>query len=346
MTVDLKFENEAQLRFSSRALESFRTWLNNLRNKISSEFPSGWTPKEILDAQNILGTLGGKVVYQVKDEQMLPCKLETKDIQVLRYAVEFAIQSLIEKKENTARLSHRQEPQDELTAQIECGNSVLKIQLLADASPVGPFHLSNYLNLETLARLMGKDGQLVERVYDAKFHILMEHSLFAKDLRYFIDQCTMRDRPVSVAYIDIDNFSKFNRDLPGKETQVDRDILPYFMRALEAIVFGKGFAYREGGDEYLVILPNSDNREALQFFEALRKHLASVTYPIEIDGPTVSVGVCTVSPSDRKTPRQIQEFANHAKAHAKTGGRNRVAGYAAETPHSKETLFIFPSEAA
>lgn len=38
---------------------------------------------------------------------------------------------------------------------------------------------------------------------------------------------------------------------------------------------------------------------------------------------------------------RLQEFANHVKAHAKTGGRNRVAGYAAGIPHSEATLFIF-----
>lgn len=342
MKESLFFDNEDQRGFSIHAIRSFHIWLKKLMVEIRNEFPSEWVPSEIIRALNTASSLEGKITCRSSGGKVLPCELETEDIQILRYAVEHAIQTFIEQKEITAHLSHRQEPQDALTAKIECGNSVLRIQQIANIAPVGPFHLSNYLNLERLAILGGKEGQLCERVYDAKFHILMEHSLFAKDLRYFVNQCALRNRPISVAYIDIDNFKTFNLTLPGKETQVDRDVLPYFMKALEAFIFGRGFAYREGGDEYLVLLPNSDHQEALQFFEMLRKHFASVSYPIVIAAPTVSVGVCTVNPADRKTPHQIQELANQAKAHAKREGRDRVAGYRAGAPHSEETLFIFP----
>jgi diguanylate cyclase (GGDEF)-like protein len=341
----LTLENEAQVWFSRKAIDSFDEWLLHLRNNTSTQFPSGWIPREIIDAQNAASNLKSHIQSTSKDGHLLPYKLlDPCTFPFLRYAIERYIQVLINQKEDTAKLSHRQEPQDLLNVQIECGRSVLKIPLLADVSPVEQLHLSHYFNLETLARIMGQAGQLVSREYDEKFHILMEPSLFVKDLRYFIDQCTMRNRPVTAAFIDIDKFKEFNTKLG--ESTVDRDVLPYFMKGLEAFLFGKGYAYRQGGDEYLVILPNSGHEEALQFFESLRKYFAVVTYPKEmnIDRPTVSIGVCTASPSDRKSPLEIQQLANRAEKHAKDNGRNRVAGYKAEVPQADTTLFIFTTE--
>lgn len=39
------------------------------------------------------------------------------------------------------------------------------------------------------------------------------------------------------------------------EVEVDRKILPRFMRTIEAHVFARGFAYRFGGDEYVLLIP-------------------------------------------------------------------------------------------
>lgn len=343
----LTLENEAQVWFSRKAIDLFGNFLSNLEDKISRQFPSGWIPQEIVDANHAIANLFSQVQNIYKDGNLLPYKnLDPNTFPFLKYAIEYYIQVLINQKEDTAKLSHRQEPQDLLNAEIEVGRSVLKISLLADVRTVEPLHLSHYFNLETLAKIMGQDGQLVSREYDEKFHILMEPSLFVKDLRYFIDQCTMRNRPVTAAFIDIDEFKEFNTKLG--ETTVDCDVLPYFMKGLEAFLFGKGYAYRQGGDEYLVILPNSGHEEALQFFESLRKYFAVVTYSKEmnIDRPTVSIGVCTASPSDRKSPLEIQQLANRAEKHAKENGRNRVAGYEAEVPHADTTLFIFTPESS
>ena len=83
------------------------------------------------------------------------------------------------------------------------------------------------------------------------------------DLAYFRVKCELRDQSVSVAYVDIDEFKSFN-DKYGHE-RVDRDILPRFMSEIEGVVFSRGFAYRIGGDEYLILLPNMSRGSAIRF---------------------------------------------------------------------------------
>src|SRR5207247_1311212 len=128
------------------------------------------------------------------------------------------------------------------------------------------------------------------REYDEKFHMLQSPALFLPDLRYFRAKCELRDRPLAVAFLDIDGFKKFNE--VHTETKVDRNLLPRFTQALEAHVYHHGYAYRQGGDEYLVLLPSLSKEFAIAFLDELRLKLASLKYP-EIDGSTtVSIGLC------------------------------------------------------
>ena len=67
--------------------------------------------------------------------------------------------------------------------------------------------------------LLGSEAQgqpdLPERELDEKFGILTAFGLFFKDLAYYrFECCELRNRPVSVAFVDIDDFKKFNSDHP------------------------------------------------------------------------------------------------------------------------------------
>ncbi len=296
-------------------------------------------------ARHQLNNLDNSLANQSKAGIRLPCLISTADLPLLRLAIDEQLEITVLMQEETNQLTHLEEPQRALKLQMEAGQALLGLAPFKEVESTPTYSLSNYLNLETITRIQGSAGALGPRVFDDKFHILISQSLFMKDLRYFRTQCLLRKRPVSVGYIDIDYFKKFNLELPGKETQVDKDILPRFMGALERFVFGRGFAYREGGDEYLVLLPGATNSEAGHFFDSLREHLAGVTYPIVMRGPTVSIGVCTADASERLTPLQIQQYANKAKAFAKNNGRNRVGGYKNEQPRADDTLTILPEQA-
>ncbi len=123
---------------------------------------------------------------------------------------------------------------------------------------------------------------------------------------------------------------------------MDREILPRFMRVLESAVFGHGHAYRFGGDEYVVLLPNRGRDEAVDLFARLGEELGTTDYGEIKRRPTISVGICVVSHTSALTDRQVESFAALAKSFAKEHGRNRIAGYS-ESPPRKEALVILHS---
>ncbi len=109
---------------------------------------------------------------------------------------------------------------------------------------------------------------LLPRQYDEKFHILQAPNLFLPDLAYFRAKCADREMPLAVAFLDIDGFKQFNTDYG--ETKIDRNLLPRFMQTLEAHVFHHGYAYRQGGDEYLILVPSLSKQLAIAFLDELR----------------------------------------------------------------------------
>ena len=183
-------------------------------------------------------------------------------------------------------------------------------------------NLIDVLNMRVVQEIQGT-GQLAERRFDEKFHILQSPQLFLPDLSHFRTLCDMRANRLAVAYIDIDDFKEFNTK--HTEVAVDRNLLPRFMMAMEAHVFNHGYAYRFGGDEYVLLLPNFGKSEAVQLLRAFKERLARLEFP-EIDrNPTVSIGLCVIDQDCFLTDSEVLERANRAKQTAKSGTKDGMA---------------------
>ena len=134
--------------------------------------------------------------------------------------------------------------------------------------------------------------QLSERQYDEKFGILLAANLFPSDLAHFRGLCELRGCPLSIAYIDVDDFKSFNTKYG--EPIVDRELLPRFMNALDAHMFYRGNIYRYGGDEYVALIPNMSSNESATFLKALQAKLRDLRYiglEETMSSPTISCGV-------------------------------------------------------
>jgi len=193
---------------------------------------------------------------------------------------------------------------------------------------------------QLLEQTQQRQATVVPREYDEKFHILQSPRQFRRDLQYWRSICEVRGISVVVAYIDIDDFKpKFNGE--HGEDKIDRLVLPRFMKALEAQVFAHGYAYRYGGDEYVLLLPNLTYELAECFLDNLRRNLADIQYPEGIkERTTVSIGFCYVEPDCPLTDREIEERANKAKNYAKKpGGKNCIATYSG-TQFDPDSLHI------
>jgi len=156
---------------------------------------------------------------------------------------------------------------------------------------------------------------LKDRIYDEKFGILNAPQLFFPDLYYFRETCGIRSIPLCVAYVDIDDFKSFNEKYT--ETKVDINLLPKFMTALEVQIYHHGYAYRYGGDEYVILLPNMSKDLAVTLLKKLQGILQELNYP-EIDGfVQVSIGLFEISANCLLTDREIEQKASKAKKYAK-----------------------------
>jgi diguanylate cyclase (GGDEF)-like protein len=175
--------------------------------------------------------------------------------------------------------------------------------------------ITDYLSVRYGEETLALRLQQLPREYDEKFHILEAPALFLPDLAYYRVRCGLRELSIAVAYLDIDDFKEFNTRYT--ETKVDLDLLTPFMEAIEAQVFAHGHAYRFGGDEYVVLLPNSNEAWAREMLERVQLGISRARYKGIAGAPTVSIGVCMVEPDCALTDREVLERANAAKAEAK-----------------------------
>ena len=184
--------------------------------------------------------------------------------------------------------------------------------------------LADFLTVERVEFHLRNEKQQ-QRQYDDKFHILQASTLFLPDLGYYRKKCAIRNLPLVAAFMDIDNFKSFNNE--HGETYIDLYLLPRFMAALEAHVYVRGFAYRFGGDEYAVLLPNTDTKMGAEILADLQRRLEKIQYQGIKQNPTVSIGFCEIRSDCHFTNRELLNLSEKAKNFAKREGRNCMATY-------------------
>ncbi len=218
---------------------------------------------------------------------------------------------------------------DRISAPLSEFDAVMGSAWFVEAQDPGFPKVGDFIPVEYVekweAHRSRRDGVPAERQFDEKFHLLWAPNQFFVDLDEFRSAAELRGIPFAVAFLDIDLFKGFNDRY--SEPIVDRDLLPPFMRCIEAHLYGRGRAYRQGGDEYVVLLHNATRPESEASVDALREKLQSLSYRGITERTTVSVGLVCVGADCHLTNRELLERAATAKAFAKSSGRNCVATY-------------------
>jgi len=138
------------------------------------------------------------------------------------------------------------------------------------------------------------------------------------------ERCRRDQLPVSLLLVDVDYFKTFN-DQFGHQTG-DR-ILVDVANALERTMRRKtDFIGRYGGDEFAVVLHNTDGEGALQLAEKIVDEIDALAIPLGTEEEqrflTVTLGVATLIPSSQYYPDQLIHAADLALYQAKDKGRN------------------------
>jgi two-component system, cell cycle response regulator len=144
-----------------------------------------------------------------------------------------------------------------------------------------------------------------------------------------IEQAAARGKPLAVMVLDIDYFKSIN-DTYGHDA--GDDVLRDFALRVKRSIRGIDLACRVGGEEFVVVMPETDMAVAAMVAERLRRRIASEPFPISQGRQslpvTLSIGIAALRGQDDNAAALIKR-ADQALYRAKRDGRNRVVPDAA-----------------
>jgi two-component system cell cycle response regulator len=147
-------------------------------------------------------------------------------------------------------------------------------------------------------------------------------------LQTLFDRAVARRNPLSVMITDIDRFKSIN-DGWGHDGG-DR-VLKEFAARLRRNVRGMDLACRYGGEEFVVVMPETDQAIAEKVAERIRAEIAERPFQVTPDQEikvTISIGVAAIRMPHDDVP-SLMKRADTALYAAKANGRNRVVAAAA-----------------
>jgi diguanylate cyclase (GGDEF)-like protein len=231
-----------------------------------------------------------------------------------------------------------------LTAKEGKNDIVTGLDAGADDYMVKPF---NKLELHSRIQVGERIVRLERRLQSAlrKFEALSEtddltqlcnHGTILKRLAEEMSRSQRENKPLSVIMADIDHFKRIN-DNYGHIT--GDHVLLEVAGKIKSVSRPYDVVGRYGGEEFLVILPNTDEKEARGIAE--RIHTCVRDNPVNLGSESVmvsisiSVGVGTIPAAMEATSETIIRAVDAALYRAKDKGRNRVEWVTDEDFHKK-----------
>jgi diguanylate cyclase (GGDEF)-like protein len=128
-------------------------------------------------------------------------------------------------------------------------------------------------------------------------------------------------KPLTALLLDLDHFKALN-DTYGH--LAGDQVLIGFARDLESCLRHSDIVCRWGGEEFIVLLKDTDGKTGLMIAEKIRQHVEQQRYAYNGKALqlTVSIGLTTQQPDD--TLHSLLSRADHAMYRAKQSGRNRT----------------------
>jgi len=174
--------------------------------------------------------------------------------------------------------------------------------------------------MQKLQKLATTDG--LTKLYNSRS--------FYSQLELEVDRYNRYKHPLSLLLLDIDNFKDFNDNFGHLEGD---KVLVRFSQIIKSCLRTNDSAYRYGGEEFTVILPETNGDEAKTVAQRIRSSLETEKFkpiPDKNAKITISIGVTQYFPKE-----ELSAFirrADKAMYLSKKNGRNRVTVLLAEPP--------------
>jgi len=181
------------------------------------------------------------------------------------------------------------------------------------------------LNEELEAIVADRTRELTEKNHELE-HLAVTDRLTGLYNRLYLDKALEKEfsvagrhnTPFSLILIDLDQFKRVN-DTYGHPA--GDAVLQTIAEVLKDKTRQSDTVGRWGGEEFLVICPNTSLAGAVDAAEHLRRHVEQQRFPF-VESRTASFGVASYQPGD--TIAAIESRADKALYQAKESGRNRV----------------------
>jgi diguanylate cyclase (GGDEF)-like protein len=212
-------------------------------------------------------------------------------------------------------LSAEDDLDKQLDAMSEGGDDFL-------TKPIKPRHL-----IATVRNRAARARNLKARMVRDSLTGLYNHT---HTLQLLDDACyraRREEQPLAFAMLDIDHFKKVN-DTYG-HPMGDR-VIKSLALFLKQRLRKTDHIGRYGGEEFAVVLPDTDEQSALKVLEEIRQRFAEIHYPAQPQdlSCTFSCGIAMLQPG--LDGNALSKRADEALYKAKHGGRNRVELYSSE----------------
>ncbi|PKM82415.1 MAG: hypothetical protein CVU89_05270 [Firmicutes bacterium HGW-Firmicutes-14] len=188
-------------------------------------------------------------------------------------------------------------------------------QILTSLGGQAAVAMANAMLYKKIEKLAITDG--LTKVYN--------HRYFYKKMEEEIERFRRYGSVFSLIMLDLDYFKRFN-DKYGH--RAGDNALYNVAQVLKSSTRTVDMVSRYGGEEFAVILPETDSGAARLVAERMRRAVQDAFFPVSDEQPpvhvTVSIGVATC-PQDAQDINEIIELADRALYFSKESGKNKVS---------------------
>ena len=320
----------------SRALlgQSLATLLDHLayvRNTLTNLDSSVAAPSELLELIEAAVQLR-QILGKEPNPEPITMQFTEEQRRILRVGVALHRRAVAERVEAVQRRLAAPEQIASAEHAVEPLDSLLGSALLDRVSPLPLPRLATYVTVHGRST---PAPELSNEETDPKHRILLSASLMTRDIAVYRSHCEDRRLPFAVVYADLDDFKVFNT--AKGEVYVDRLVLPPILNAVEIACYGHGRAYRHGGDEFVLLLPNATRDLAVLVATQVARSVAEVRLE-GLPQPRLSIGVWITHPESHLTSTELVDEAATAKRRSKELGKNRITVRVEQASHFEEAV--------
>lgn len=206
-------------------------------------------------------------------------------------------------------------------------------------------HVLYYISVQTdVTQLYEVRQQLQHQASHDALTGLPNRTLFSDRLSQLIVASKRYNKTFAVLFVDLDHFKEVNDTLGHPTGDM---LLCTIAQRLVGALRAQDTVARVGGDEFVVLLPDTDRTSAERVADAL---FNKIREPVALDAlkvyrPTASVGVA-LYPNDGEQSDLLLRNADIAMYGAKSAGRNRLTFYTTQMAQSTDRIFAIQTDLA